>query len=501
MSDAPEPIGQALGRLARENPDLPAITVAGSSVTRDQLERRSNRLARAFGAAGVGQDDLVTIALPNSVEFLEAAVACWKLGAVPQPVSAGLPGRELATIVELANSALVVGVEPDLVPGRVTWAAGREPDAGLSDEPLPPAVASTWKAPTSGGSTGRPKLILAGDPAVVPAGNTLGVSSGGCVLIPGPLYHNAPFSFASLGMFHGNHVVLLPRFDAEATLRAIERHRPDLMLVVPTMMIRILRLDDQVRAGYDVSSLQTVWHMGAPCPVWAKRAWIDWLGGEKIWELYAGTEVQAISVIRGDEWLEHPGSVGRVSTGEMKIVDPETEQDLAPGEVGEVFLRVTPGGRPTYRYLGAAAQTIGDGWESLGDMGWFDEDGYLYLADRRADMILSGGANIYPAEVEAALNEHRGVESCAVIGLPDDELGQVVHAICRASPGRVPPSDEELRAFVGERLVRYKVPRSFEWVDEPVRDDAGKVRRSALRSERVRPRDGEARRGVEPQKQ
>ena len=319
MSDAPEPIGQALGRLASENPDLPAITVAGASVTRDQLERRSNRLARAFGAAGVGQDDLVTIALPNSVEFLEAAVACWKLGAVPQPVSARLPGRELATIVELADSALVVGVDSDLVPGRVTWAAGREPDPGLSEEPLPPAAASSWKAPTSGGSTGRPKLILAGEPAVVPAGSALGVSPGGCVLIPGPLYHNAPFSFASLGLFYGKHVVLLPRFDAEATLRAIDEHRPDLMLVVPTMMIRILRLDDQVRGRYDVSSLQTVWHMGAPCPVWAKRAWIDWLGGEKVWELYAGTEVQAVSVIRGDEWLEHPGSVGRVTTGEMKI--------------------------------------------------------------------------------------------------------------------------------------------------------------------------------------
>jgi bile acid-coenzyme A ligase len=489
MSDAREPIGQALSRLAREDPDLPAITVAGWSVTRDELERRSNRLARAFAAAGVGAEDLVTIALPNSVEFIEATVACWKLGAVPQPVSARLPGRELATIVEVADSALVVGVDADLVPGRVSWAAGREPDPGLSDEPLPPAAAATWKAPTSGGSTGRPKLILAGDPATVPPEPGMGVRRGGCVLIPGPLYHNAPFSFASLGLFYGNHVVLLPRFDAEATLRAVAEHRPDLMLVVPTMMIRILRLEDQVRAGYDVSSLQTVWHMGAPCPVWAKQAWIDWIGAEKIWELYAGTEVQAISVIRGDEWLARPGSVGRVSTGEMKIVDPETEQDLPAGQVGEIFLRVTPGGRLTYRYLGAEARTIGDGWESLGDMGWFDEEGFLYLADRLADMILSGGANVYPAEVEAALNEHHGVESCAVIGLPDEDLGQLVHAICKATAGAVPPTDEELRAFMAERLVRYKVPRSFEWVQEPVRDDAGKVRRSALRSERVKKGD------------
>jgi bile acid-coenzyme A ligase len=487
MSESREPIGAAFGRLAAEDPGRPAVTVGDHTVTRRELDLRSNRLARAFAAAGVRPEDLVTIALPNSVEFIEAALACWKLGAVPQPVSARLPGRELAAIVEVADSALVVGVDADLVPGRVAWTLGREPGAGHGDEPLPPVAAGSWKAPTSGGSTGRPKVIMSGDPALVPPEPAMGMSRDGCVLIPGPLYHNAPFSLASAGLFHGNHVVLLPRFDAEATLRAIHDHRPDFLLVVPTMMIRILRLDDVVRTGYDISSLQTVWHMGAPCPVWAKRAWIDWIGGEKIWELYAGTEVQAISTIRGDEWLRRAGSVGRVSSGEMKIVDPETGADLPAGQVGEIFLRVSPGGRPTYRYLGAQARTIGDGWESLGDMGWFDEDGYLYLADRRADIILSGGANVYPAEVEAAVNEHAGVESCAVIGLPHDDLGQVVHAICRASPGTVPPPDEELRAFVAERLVRYKVPRSFEWVDEPVRDDAGKVRRSALRSERVRP--------------
>ncbi len=257
------------------------------------------------------------------------------------------------------------------------------------------------------------------------------------------------------------------------------------MLVVPTMMIRMLRLGDEVRGRYDLSSLQTVWHMGAPCPVWAKRAWIDWIGGERIWELYTGTETQAVTTIRGDEWLSHQGSVGRVTAGEMKIVDPETEQDLPPGQIGEIFLRVSPGSRPAYRYIGASARTIGNGWESLGDMGWFDDDGYLFLADRRADMILSGGANIYPAEIEGVLNEHPAVESCAVIGLPDDDLGQAVHAICRGTPGTAAVPDDELSAFVGKQLVRYKVPRSFEWVGEPVRDDAGKVRRSALLRDRV----------------
>jgi bile acid-coenzyme A ligase len=480
-----ETIGERLGRLAAADPHRPAITVGEDTITRAELERDTNRLARAFAAEGVGPEDLVTIALPNSIEFLAAAVACWKLGAVPQPVSARLPGPELAAIVELADSALVVGVDGDRVPGRTTWAAGRQPEAGVSPDPLPPALASTWKAPTSGGSTGRPKLILSGDDATVPPEPGRGMRSEGCVFMPGPLYHNAPFTFGSLGLFYGNHVVLLPRFDAEATLRVIDEHHPDFMLVVPTMMIRILRLPDEVRASYDMSSLETVWHMGAPCPVWAKRAWIEWIGGEKIMELYTGTESQAVTTIRGDEWLDHEGSVGRVVIGEMKIVALETLEDVPAGTIGEIFLRTSPGAKATYRYLGAEARTIGDGWESLGDMGWFDEDGYLFLADRQSDMILSGGANIYPAEIESALNEHTGVESCAVIGLPDEDLGQRLHAILRASPGTVPPADEEMRSFVSERLVRYKVPRSFEWVDEPVRDDAGKVRRSGLLKERV----------------
>ena len=485
MTDALQPIAVAMAALAAAHPDWPAVTVGSESLTRGELDRRTNRLARAFAAAGVSSDDLVTIALPNSVSFIESAVACWKLGAVPQPVSFRLPDPELTAIVELADSALVVGVEAGRLPGRATWAPGQQPDHGLSDEPLPPVVSRSWKAPTSGGSTGRPKLILSGDPSTIPAEPGLGFRRDGCALIPGPLYHNAGFTFASTGLFYGNHVVILPRFDAEETLRAIDTYRPDFMLLVPTMMIRILRLGTEVAARYDVSSLETVWHMGAPCPAWAKRAWIDWIGAERIWELYAGTEAQAISIVRGDEWLLHEGSVGQVRVGEMKVVDPETGQDLPPGEIGEVFLRASPGRGPTYEYIGASAQTIGNGWESLGDMGWFDEEGYLFLADRRADMILSGGANIYPAEIEGALNEHPGVESCAVIGLPDDDLGQVVHAICRATPGAETVSDEALRAFVKERLVSYKVPRSFEWVEDPVRDDAGKVRRSALLKDRL----------------
>ena len=475
-----------ISAAAAADPDRPAVTSGDRTVTRDELDRRTNRLARAYATLGVGEGDLVTIALPNSVEFYETAVATWKLGATPQPVSYRLPDRERQAIVELADAALVVGADPAAHPGRTVIPAGFEPDPSLPDTQLPDRIAPSWKAPTSGGSTGRPKLILAGEPGVFDPDNPafLMVQRDGCHVVPGPLYHNAPFSASMMGLIHGNHIVVLPRFDAEATLAAIDRYRPDFMLVVPTMMLRMWRLPDDVKARYDLSSLRVVWHMAAPCPPWLKEAWIGWIGGERLMELYAGTEAQAVTIIRGDEWLAHRGSVGRCLAGEMKIVDPETGADLPPGEMGEVYMRWKPGSRATYHYVGADARSLGDGWESLGDMGYLDADGYLYLGDRRSDMILSGGANIYPAEVESVLMEHPDVVSCAVIGLPDDDLGSIVHAVVQAS---VPVEADDLRAFVGERLVRYKVPRTFEFVEWQVRDDAGKVRRTALRDERLAP--------------
>lgn len=473
-------ISRAVSLSAAEQPDRPALTCGDRTTTRAEFDRRTNRLARQFAALGVTAGRYVTIALPNSVDFFEAAVAAWKLGATPQPVSHRLPDRERQAIVDLADPALVVGADPAAHPGHVVLAALPADDDSADDGELPDVVAEAWKAPTSGGSTGRPKLIVAADPGVVNRGEPAqGVKVDGVVAIPGPLYHNAPFAFACQALFQGNHVVVLPKFDAEATLALVEEHRADWILLVPTMMLRIWRLPTEVRERYDVSSLETVWHMAAPCPPWLKEAWIDWLGAEKIWELYAGTEAQAVTIIRGDEYVAHRGSVGRCVSGEMKILDPETFAEVPAGEQGEVFMRSTRGA--TYRYLGAEVRATPDGWESLGDMGWFDADGYLYLGDRRADMILAGGANIYPAEVEAAIDEHPAVRSCAVIGLPDDDLGSRLHAIIHADRD---VDVDELRTFLADRLVRYKIPRTFEFSDEPVRDDAGKVRRSALRADR-----------------
>ena len=459
-------------------------------MSRGDLERAGNRLARDLAARGVGHGDFVTVALPNSIDWFVAYVAIWKLGATPQPVSAKLPPRELAAIVELASPKVVFGVEPGsemsamLPEGVHCIPKGYVPSDDVSDAPLPDAISPAWKAPTSGGSTGRPKLIVSGDPAIVDtdADPAMKMRVDGCLVMPGPLYHNGPAVWSCQALLCGSTVVLLERFDAEATLAAIEEHSADVVYMVPTMMKRILRLDDEVRLAYDLSSLRVLWHLAEPCPQWLKQAWIDWLGPERIVELYAGTEAQAVTTITGTEWLAHRGSVGRVETGEIKVCDADGNE-LPPGEQGEVWMRSSHRDTPTYTSLGANAKQLDGGWESLGDMGWFDADGYLYLGDRLADMILTGGSNVYPAEVESALQEHPEVKSVVVIGLPDEDRGNSVHAIVEADPQRV--SVDELLIFAAERLAKYKLPRSVEYVDEPLRDDAGKVRRTALRQQRT----------------
>jgi bile acid-coenzyme A ligase len=304
----------------------------------------------------------------------------------------------------------------------------------------------------------------------------------GVQLVPGPLYHNAPFMFSMSGLFKGSHLLVLPRFDAATSLELIERHSVDWLLLVPTMMLRIWRLPEEERTKRDLSSVKGILHLAAPCPPWLKEAWIEWLGPEVIWELYAGTEAQGVTIISGADWMAHKGTVGKPAEGSMRILDPDTHEELPRGEIGEVWMRPRGEGA-TYRYIGAEARRDDEGWESLGDMGSIDADGYLYLADRRTDLILAGGANIYPAEVEAALDEHPAIASCAVIGLPDEDLGQRVHAVIELAPGAA-VTDDELRAFLAERLVSYKIPRSFERSEGAVRDDAGKVRRSGLVLER-----------------
>ncbi len=468
----------ARGALAHEL----AVVYGDTNLSWAELHDRSSRRAAQLLGLGVKPDDFVAVAMPNVAAFHEVVFAIWKAGATPCVVSARLPETELRDILALASPRVLFGQLPYEIDGVVQLDPSRSPPEAAFE--LPDLSARCWKAVASGGSTGRPKLIVDhapsrfGEPLRATA-RLLGIPEGGTLINPGPLYHNAALLFTTLALLSGSRVVGTPRFDAEETLRLIEAYRGEWVGLVPTMMHRIWSLPETTRARYDLSSLRSVWHLAAACPAWLKRCWIDWLGPERVWELYAGTETPG-TVISGDEWLSKPGSVGRVPTETLDIRRPDTSR-CRPGEVGEIFF--APESLERFHYVGAPAPTSIDGRFSLGDLGYVDEDGYLFLADRRADLILRGGANVYPAEVEAVLDQHPSVASSLVIGLPDDEYGQRVHALLQLG-GEPAPDLREVDAFVRGRLSGYKCPESYEIIASALRDDAGKARRSAIKAER-----------------
>ena len=483
---AKRPYGQVVTDLAAADPQRPAVVCEGTTLTRAALEARANRMAHAFRAAGAGPGDLVTLALPNSLALVVDCVAAWKLGAVPNPIPPRLPLPERDRILERAMPAVTVGC-PQAPGGAALLPADFSPDPALPETPpagqarrIPPHE----RALASGGSTGLPKLILPKGPAVHDDENPSRLfAAENAMLVPGPLSHAAPFSACFQALLGGATVVLMERFDAARCLELVERHRVDRMTLVPTMMLRIWRLPEAQRTACDVSSLRFVMTGGAPCPPWLMRAFIDWLGPDVMHEAFGPSERIGGTFITGREWLAHPGSVGRPLPGTvLEIRAPESGETLPPRTMGEIWALPPGGPGSTYRYVGAAAHRSADGFESVGDMGWLDEDGYLYLGDRAADMILVGGRNVYPAEIEGALEEHPAVRSACVIGLPDEELGQRIHALVEAD---AEPDAEALRAFLAERIAAYKIPRSFERVNEPLRDEAGKVRRQRLREQRI----------------
>ena len=480
---APQAVGTLLNVHAARDPDRPALTFEGVTLTRRELAERVNRRARTLAKAGVVEGDFVAIALPNCPAFLELAFAVWALGATPAPLSHKLPAIELSGILELLQPRLIVMDDAAKAGDTPRLSEAETYDPAADGSPLPEIVSRHLKAIASGGSTGRPKVIVDMAPAMAdPDVLLLGMIPDDVLLNPGPLYHAAPFGMTCFAMGWGLHIVLMPRFDAEETLRLIDRYRVSWLFQVPTMMHRIWSLPDDVKAKYDVSSLDAVMHIAAACPPWLKRNWIDWVGAETVWEIYTGTEALGGTGIRGVEWLDHPGSVGKVLPGyEMKVLD-EAGEPCAPGVVGEIYFMPLRGQGTTYRYLGAEPRANG-AFETLGDMGYVDEDGWLYLADRRVDLIISGGANVYPAEVEAAIDSFPGVQCSVVVGLPDPDFGQRVHAIVETADGGL--DQAALNAFLAERIAPYKRPRSLEVTTERLRDDAGKVRRSALRAARM----------------
>ncbi|MFP6641252.1 MAG: AMP-binding protein [Myxococcota bacterium] len=479
--------GSMLSRLASEDPDRVAIVCDDQPVTRDELERKANRLAHDFAERGVGIGDRVSLVLPNGLPLITAMFACWKLGAVPNPLSDRMPEAELAEVLARAEPRLVMGGTLPAADGGSPLPAAHEPDSRFSDAPLPERISPHERALASGGSTGLPKLIIPSAKAFYdPETASPFFRPRRCALVPGPVHHAAPFSACFQAVFSGATVILMSRFDASQFLELVELHRVDRVTLVPTMMLRILRLPEKERLGRDVSSLEFVISGGAPMPPWLMRQWIEWLGPDVMHEVFGPSERIGGTHITGREWLEHPGSVGRPIGGARIRIKDDQGRLLLPGEDGEIWMLPEGGPGSTYHYVGGQAQVDAEGWESVGDMGHLDEDGYLYLADRKSDMILCGGRNVYPAEVEAAIEAHPEVQSSAVIGLPDEDLGQRIHAIVEVTG---PLTLDELRSWLDDRLVRYKHPATLECVNHRLRDDAGKSRRARLREERVDPFD------------
>lgn len=493
--------GAAFGAIfsaqAQISPERAAFTIDGKTTCFGELDRGANRMARRLADAGLGRGDRIAIVTPNGLPFIVAVVASWKIGAVPAPVPASLLQAERNYILALLEPAAVLAADETIAaPCPVLGATLCDADA-WSGDPMPPVIAPAMKILCSGGSTGTPKLIVDPCPAVWgPDKRGYRREEASVLSIPGPFHHTSPFMNIFCGMAQGTHVIATSRFDPVRWLDDVERYRVDQAWLVPTMMGRIANLPEEVLAGRVLSSIEMLVHVAAPCPHSVKRWWIDRLGADKVWEIYGGTERIGATFIGGAEWLERPGSVGRPGPGTEIVIRDADGAILPSGEIGEIwFSRRSGDGAPAYEYVGAASR-VSDGMDSFGDCGWLDEEGFLFIADRRTDMFTVGGSNVYPAEIENAITGLTGVASCAVIGLPDDDLGNRIHAIIELLPGSA-PDPARFMAAIGAVLPPSRRPGSIEFTTSPLRDEAGKIRRSRLREERLPNRAAKSAQGTE----
>ncbi|WP_044506821.1 AMP-binding protein [Gordonia sp. KTR9] len=498
-----------LGLLAREHGEKPAIVVAGSGarLSYRELDEQSNRIAHLFRDRGLVPGDHIAVLMENRVELLPVVFAAQRAGLLYTPVNWHLRPDEAAYIVSncqarilvyshelsgLAHAALAQAdaVESVYVVGGPDGTADLATAASAySDGPIADSVEGAYMLYSSG-TTDQPKGIvptMTGNPFGTGLAidhmmrSAFGFSSDGVYLSPGPLYHAAPLGWTMGTIRNGGTAIVLERFDAEDVLAAIDTYGVTHAQFVPTMFVRMLKLPAEVRSSHDVSSLQVVVHAAAPCPVAVKRQMIEWFG-PIIVEFYSGSEGTGFFMIDTAEWLTHPGSVGKAVLGVPHICDDEG-RELPPGEVGTIwFSDVT-----RFEYHGEPGKTAAafnsQGWNTLGDLGYLDADGYLYLSARRTDLIISGGVNIYPQEIEDALIMHPDVADAAVLGVADDEMGQRVFAVVEpTSPGRAGPDLEaELVAYLRERIAGYKVPRGFAF-DLIPRLPSGKILRRNLSS-------------------
>lgn len=476
------PISASLRAVAEARADEVALTFVpetgpDQAFTFGEIHDRSTKIARRLARRGLGVGDRLGIGIRNSPDHVLAAIAAWKVGAVPVPIRWDLPDRELQRVLGVIDAKIVVDTDDECF----------DPDLDESSDPLPDVISPSSSALLSSGSTGSPKLIVRLMPGVVDTENSANrlideyaPLPPQTLLVPAPLYHNNGF-MAIGNLVAGDVLVLLERFDADRILEVIERHRITGMVATTVMLQRLARADEfETR---DLSSLDWVMHGAAPLPEWLARTWIERVGPEHFFVCYGSSEGVGATFARGDEYLAHPGTVGRPAIGGLIRILDDDGNDLPNGEVGHIYMKGEYGVLAAYVGDVPPLPVTDDGFATVGDLGSVDDDGYLFLADRRVDLIITGGANVFPAEVEAAVSEHPEVTDVVVIGLSDPEWGRRVHAIVVRAEGSA-LTDDELRAYVGERLTRYKIPKTVEFVDSISRSEATKLNRAELVAER-----------------
>ncbi|MET0304550.1 MAG: AMP-binding protein [Microbacteriaceae bacterium] len=478
---------------ATERGDAVALVAGNRVVTYRELDRRGNQVARGLRRLGVTPGSCVALAVRNAPEFFEVLVGAGRLGATVAPLSFRAARDEAAYLVADSAAAAVIAEEANRAVYQdvdgVVFRGGDYDDrfGGESGEPLddqPGTTLAPFRYYTSG-TTGRPKAVMrTGDLTRMAAvGQVIGESRIGPVsgpdevhLVAGVLYHAAPSSSAARALSLGHRLVIQDGFDAEEALRLIERERVSWTQMAPIHLVRIVNLPDEVLNRYDLSSMKRLVHAGAPCPVDVKWKAIELFPPGTVYEYYGATEGYATECPEED-WIRYPGTVGRPMGGlRIRILDDDGH-DLPPGAVGQVYVDHSP----HFEYDGAPDKTA-ESWRgdafSVGDMGYLNDDGFLFLTDRKSHMIISGGSNVYPAEVENVLFAHPAVNDVAVIGVPDDEWGEQVKAIVET---RNEVTEAELVEFCRDRLAHYKCPKTVDFVDELPRDPNGKVRKATLR--------------------